>query len=154
MEKPGLTARLSVMLFRLERSMTVKYLGLGSSVDSRQAIEDAGRKDFLEVRDRICPITTRSCQPEGLGEYNKPMRIEPAELLKDALALPVELRAALVDSLLESLDSDADEVAGDSNAQEAWRDEIHRRLHQIDTGAVRMIPWDDARRILHSRMQR
>jgi len=82
------------------------------------------------------------------------MRIEPADLLKDALALPVEIRAALVDSLLESLDSDADEVADDSNPQEAWRDEIHHRLQQINTGAVRMIPWDDARRILRSRMQR
>jgi putative addiction module component (TIGR02574 family) len=82
------------------------------------------------------------------------MRTEPAELLKDALALPAEARAALIDSLLESLDADVDDVEIDSNVQEAWRDEIQRRLERIDTGAVRMIPWDDARHALRSRLQR
>jgi len=134
--------------------MTVKYLGKLLGCKGRQGTEDAGPNYFLAARDRIWRITTGPWRREGLEEYNKPMRIEPADLLKDALALPVEIRAALVDSLLESLDSDADEVADDSNAQEAWRDEIHHRLQQINTGAVRMIPWDDARRILRSRMQR
>jgi putative addiction module component (TIGR02574 family) len=87
--------------------------------------------------------------------YNKAMRTEPADLLRDALSLPAEARAALIDSLLESLDVDADDdVEVDENAQEAWRAEIHRRLQQIDTEAVRMIPWDDARHALRSGLQR
>jgi len=86
--------------------------------------------------------------------YNKAMRTEPADLLRDALSLPAEARAALIDSLLESLDVDADDVEVDGNAQEAWRDEIHRRLQQIDTETVRMIPWDDARHALRSGLQR
>jgi putative addiction module component (TIGR02574 family) len=71
------------------------------------------------------------------------MRIEPAELLRDALSLPTEARAALIDSLIESLDVEVDE-----KAEEAWRGESYRRLQQIDAGAVKMIPWDEARRKL------
>jgi hypothetical protein len=71
----------------------------------------------------------------GSQPYNKTMRKDPAELLKDALALPPEGRAALADSLLESLDQEIDE-----GAEQAWLDEIQKRLREIDTGAVAMLP--------------
>jgi len=82
------------------------------------------------------------------------MRTEPTELLRDALSLPAEARAALIDSLLESLDADGNHVEIDGNFQEAWRDEIQRRLRQIDTNAVSMISWDDAKSALRSRLRR
>jgi putative addiction module component (TIGR02574 family) len=69
------------------------------------------------------------------------MRIDPAELLRDALSLPAEARAALIDSLIDSLD-----IEVDPEAEEAWREEIRRRIQQIDSGAVKTIPWDQARR--------
>jgi putative addiction module component (TIGR02574 family) len=75
---------------------------------------------------------------------------EPAELLRDALSLPAEARAALVDTLLESLD----DVQVDDDAEAAWRQEIYRRLQEIDSGAVRLILWDDAQRRLWARIQR
>ena len=71
------------------------------------------------------------------------MTTEPAELLRDALSLPPEARAALVDSLLESLD-----VRVDDDSCDAWKAEINRRLRQIDNGAVQLIPWDDVQRAL------
>jgi putative addiction module component (TIGR02574 family) len=71
------------------------------------------------------------------------MRKDRAELLKDALALPPEDRAALADSLLESLDHEIDE-----GAEHAWLDEIQKRLREIDTGAVAMLPWEEAERRL------
>lgn len=74
---------------------------------------------------------------------------DAAEVLRDALALPAEVRAALVDSLIESLDPTIDE-----GAEEAWREEIYRRLEQIDSGAVQLIPWEDARRRLRTRLER
>jgi putative addiction module component (TIGR02574 family) len=74
---------------------------------------------------------------------------DPAELLKDALSLPAEARAALIDSLLESLD-----VQVDDDAEAAWREEIYRRLRQMDSGAVALIPWDEAQRRLWTRLQR
>jgi hypothetical protein len=39
------------------------------------------------------------------------MKRGAAEILRDALALPIEAREALVGSLLESLDTDVDEDA-------------------------------------------
>jgi putative addiction module component (TIGR02574 family) len=77
------------------------------------------------------------------------MKTEPAELLRDALSLPAEARAALIDSLIGSLDTEVD-----PDAEEAWREEIHRRLQQIDSGAVKTIPWHDARSALRDSLRR
>jgi putative addiction module component (TIGR02574 family) len=62
------------------------------------------------------------------------------EVLKDALELPVEARAALVDSLLDSLDT-----AVDPDAERLWQAEILRRAHEIDEGPVQFIPWSELR---------
>lgn len=77
------------------------------------------------------------------------MEGEAAELLKKAIHLPKEARAALVESLLESLDTDVDE-----DAQDVWRAEIHRRLQEIDADAVKLISWQEARERLWARADR
>ncbi len=77
------------------------------------------------------------------------MERHAAELLRDALALPPEGRAALIDSLIESLDQTIEE-----GAEEAWRREIEARLEQIDSGAVKLISWRDARQRLCDRLGR
>ncbi len=74
---------------------------------------------------------------------------EAAEVLRDALALPVEARAALVDTLIDSLDPTVE-----AGAEEAWRLEIRRRLDEIDRGAVELIPWEEVRARLHSNLLR
>ena len=76
------------------------------------------------------------------------MERDVAEVLRDALSFPPEVRAALIDSLISSLDQ-----AVDAGAEEAWREEIYRRLQQIDSGAVRLIPWEEARRRFRSRLE-
>ena len=77
------------------------------------------------------------------------MSAETAELIRDALSLPAAARAALADSLLESLDDVIDD-----HTQEAWRDEIRLRAQQIDNGSVRLIPWGYARSTLRARLSR
>jgi putative addiction module component (TIGR02574 family) len=72
-----------------------------------------------------------------------------AELLKEALKLPTEARAALADSLLDILD-----VEVDDDAEQAWRQEIQQRLQEIDSGAVELVPWSEAQRRLQYRLQR
>lgn len=74
------------------------------------------------------------------------MSRDAAEVLKDALALPAEARAALIGPLVDSLDTEVDE-----DAEEAWREEIQRRLREIDSGTVNLIQWDEARRRLLAR---
>lgn len=75
------------------------------------------------------------------------MEKHAAQLLRDALALPPEARAALIDSLIESLDPSIEE-----DAEEAWRQEIELRLQQIDSGAVELISWRAARQRLRDRL--
>lgn len=68
------------------------------------------------------------------------MSRDTAEILKEALTLPVEARAALADSLLDSLDSEIDE-----DAEAAWQREIARRVRELDSGAVSTVPWTEVR---------
>ncbi len=74
------------------------------------------------------------------------MKRDAADILKDALALPPEARAAVAGSLLESLDDQIDE-----GAEAAWEAEIARRLDDLDTGKVKLIPWATVRRRLMGR---
>ncbi len=69
------------------------------------------------------------------------MTEEVSDLLKKALALPAEARAALAGSLLESLEDTVD-----ASAEEAWSQEIARRIEELDSGKVKPIPWAEARR--------
>lgn len=70
------------------------------------------------------------------------MSPDVSELLKKALALPPEARAALADSLLESLN----EEPADEGVEAAWEEEIKRRIEELDSGKVKPIPWEEARR--------
>ena len=74
------------------------------------------------------------------------MKQDPNNLLKQALKLPPEGRAALAGSLLDSLDQEVDE-----DAEAAWEAEIHRRLSELDSGKVKLIPWSNARRRIAGR---
>jgi putative addiction module component (TIGR02574 family) len=68
------------------------------------------------------------------------------QLFEEAMRLPPEARAALAGELIDSLDgNDVDE-----DAEAEWSAEITRRLHEVDSGAVKAVPWSEARkRIWH-----
>jgi len=74
------------------------------------------------------------------------MKRDAAEILKDALNLPPEARAALAGSLLDSLDQAIDE-----DAEAAWEGEIGTRLKELDEGKVRPVSWAEARRRITGR---
>ena len=68
------------------------------------------------------------------------MKENIADILKQALRLPPEARAALAGSLLDSLDEPLD-----LDAESAWEAEIAVRIREIDEGKVTLIPWAEAR---------
>jgi putative addiction module component (TIGR02574 family) len=76
------------------------------------------------------------------------MTQEVSEILKKALALPPEARAALAGSLLDSLNG----VPEDEGVEAAWSEEIKRRIEEIDSGKVQMIPYEEVRRRLAARL--
>ena len=76
------------------------------------------------------------------------MTQEASEILKKALALPPEARAAIAGSLLESLN----DAPSDEGVEAAWSEEIRRSIDEIDSGKVQMIPYEEVRRRLAARL--
>jgi putative addiction module component (TIGR02574 family) len=76
------------------------------------------------------------------------MTQEAADLLKKTLALSVSERADLAGSRVESLDNMQDE-----SVQAAWDEEVARRMTDIDSGAVKPVLFEDARRRLLSALE-
>jgi putative addiction module component (TIGR02574 family) len=77
---------------------------------------------------------------------SRPMNTESQHILRTALALPESDRAEIAASLIQSLDRETDE-----HADAAWAAEIRRRLDSIDSGEVRLVPWDDVMHEMHGR---
>jgi putative addiction module component (TIGR02574 family) len=71
-----------------------------------------------------------------------------SEVLEKALALSTQDRGLLIDRLIESLD----EGPAEAGVEEAWSDEIKRRVDDIQSGKVEMIPGDEVRRRLAARL--
>ena len=75
------------------------------------------------------------------------MKEEVVDLLKKALALPVEARAALAGSLLDTLDETVDE-----EVEASWQREIASRIEQLDSGKAKTIPWTEVRKRLTAKL--
>jgi putative addiction module component (TIGR02574 family) len=73
------------------------------------------------------------------------MAEDAAELLTQALKLPPAARAAIADSLIDSLETEVDE-----DAEAAWRSEIALRVRDLDSGEVQTLAWDEVRHQLRS----
>lgn len=69
------------------------------------------------------------------------MKQDVDEILKKALGLPAEARAAIAESLLDSLDQTID-----ADVEAAWEDEVVLRLKELDESKVKLVPWAEARR--------
>jgi putative addiction module component (TIGR02574 family) len=66
------------------------------------------------------------------------------DVLNKALALSSQERGLLIDRLVESLD----DAPPDEGAEEAWGEEIKRRVEEIRSGKVKMIPGEEVLRDL------
>jgi putative addiction module component (TIGR02574 family) len=105
----------------------------------------------LQALTRACPET---CHAPNYVERGRHVRLrtidgmkrDAAGILKEALALPIEARAALAGSLLESLGTEVDE-----DAEAAWATEVSRRVAELDSGSVKTVPWAEVRRRLAER---
>jgi putative addiction module component (TIGR02574 family) len=70
------------------------------------------------------------------------MSPEVSDLLKRALALPVDERAALANTLLDSLETTNQSV------EEAWDEEVARRMKDLNAGKAVTVPWEELHREL------
>jgi len=72
------------------------------------------------------------------------MNPEISDLLKRALALPVDERAALANTLLDTLDGTTESAS----VHEAWDAEVARRIEDLKAGKAVTVPWEE----LHSEL--
>jgi putative addiction module component (TIGR02574 family) len=72
----------------------------------------------------------------------KGMRPEITDLLKRALALPIDERAALANTLLDSLETPQHSV------EDAWDEEVARRMADLKAGRSVSVSWDQLHREL------
>jgi putative addiction module component (TIGR02574 family) len=66
------------------------------------------------------------------------MTHEAYELLQKALALSENEPAELAGNLLSSLDTTVDQ-----DVDAAWQQEVGRRLHELQSGKVETISWEE-----------
>jgi putative addiction module component (TIGR02574 family) len=74
------------------------------------------------------------------------MSPEVSDLLKRALALPSDERAALANTLLDSLDTPKESAT--ESVEEAWDQEAARRIEDLKTGKAMTVPWEQLHREL------
>ncbi len=70
------------------------------------------------------------------------MSPELSDLLRRALTLPAEERAALAHTLLDSLERTEESV------QAAWDEEVARRIQDLEAGKAVTVPWEELHREL------
>ena len=74
------------------------------------------------------------------------------DLLREALALPLDERADVAAELLASLDDT--EAEDPAEVEAAWAAEIERRARRVMAGETTGIPWEDVRRRAEAELRR
>jgi putative addiction module component (TIGR02574 family) len=73
---------------------------------------------------------------------------QASEVLEKALALSPQDRGLLISRLIASLD----EGPAEEGVEAAWSDELKRRVEEIQSGKVEMIPGEEVDRRLAARL--
>jgi len=68
------------------------------------------------------------------------MKTSIVELYRQALDLDERDRATLAGLLIESLEEEPDK-----DLEAVWKEEVQRRLCEIDSGDVETIPWEEVK---------
>jgi putative addiction module component (TIGR02574 family) len=108
---------------------------------------DKGVRRGERIVGEVYPVRNR-VQGQRFAEANQD-RPQVSEGLEKALALSTQDRGLLIDRLIQSLD----EGPAEKGVEQAWSDEIKRRVDDIRSGKVEMIPGDEVRRRLAARLR-
>ncbi|MCX5871253.1 MAG: addiction module protein [Deltaproteobacteria bacterium] len=63
--------------------------------------------------------------------------MKTTDLIAEAVSLPVEERAMVIDTLLKSLNP------SETDIDKKWASVARRRLHELRTGQVKAVPGDE-----------
>ncbi|MBX7060485.1 MAG: addiction module protein [Pyrinomonadaceae bacterium] len=65
------------------------------------------------------------------------MTTQTAELMDVVDSLPIDMKLELIDHLLESISPKTDEI------DEAWKAEVERRIDEVESAEVQLIPGEE-----------
>ena len=68
------------------------------------------------------------------------MKGDIQKMLDQTLSMPASDRAAIAERLIASLDATTEQ-----NVEEAWQQEVQRRLTEIENSVVECIPWEEVK---------
>lgn len=77
------------------------------------------------------------------------MTSKAEQVLEQALQLSEAERTEVVTQLLRSLESDIDE-----DAEQAWDEELGRRIAAVEAGEVELISWEEVRQEMRAKLKR
>ncbi len=70
-------------------------------------------------------------------QKEKFMTAQTAEIMEMVDSLPIDMKLELVDRLLESITPSREDI------DEAWSDEVERRIDEVESGKVKLVPGDE-----------
>ncbi|MEP6946603.1 MAG: addiction module protein [Acidobacteriota bacterium] len=70
------------------------------------------------------------------------------DIMERVESLPIDLKIELVDKILESISPTNKDV------EEAWKDEVERRIDEVERGEVKLIPLEEVRERLGKRYRK
>ena len=65
------------------------------------------------------------------------MTAQTLEILDVVDSLPIDMKLEIIDHLLESISPTNKDV------EEAWKDEVERRIDEVESGEVKLIPGEE-----------
>ena len=65
------------------------------------------------------------------------MTVQTMEIIDMVDSLPIDMKLELIDHLLESISPTNKEV------EEAWKEEVERRIDEVESGKVKTIPGEE-----------
>ena len=73
------------------------------------------------------------------------MTAQTMEIMDVVDSLPIDMKLELVDRLLESITPSRKEI------DDAWNDEVERRIDEVESGKVKLIPLEEVRERMRKR---
>ncbi len=68
------------------------------------------------------------------------MEKKTKDIINEAMRMPAEERATIAENLIASLDRECDD-----QTEALWQDEVQKRIREIESGAVKCVPWESVR---------
>lgn len=76
------------------------------------------------------------------------MTTQTTEILDVVDSLPIDMKLELIDHLLESISPSYKEI------DDAWMEEVERRIDEVESGEVKLIPLEEVRERLGKRYRK